>query len=201
MNRLRPWFLLARIYILPLPTEPVRPELHDGLRVHQASRDELAQAARELPDQLDVDDINTALNRGDICVAAFTGGRTVGFAWGSLSNAPHNDGVQVTVSSPYVYGYKSYVLPQYRGNHLSAALIHARDRIFRQNDRHTSVGFVETHNYPSITVNKRMGSMLVGYAGYVRLFRRYFCFRTPGVRAHTFEFTRVVPGRDVDRPG
>jgi len=202
MGRLRPWLLVARIYVLPTPTKKLAPVLDVDLSIRKSSFDELRKAALEFPNLLNVDQMRSAFDRGDICVAAFHGGRVVGFAWGSLSTAPHVDGVQVKISPPYVYGYKSYVLPQFRGRHLSATLIHVRDQIFRMHGRHTSVGFVETHNYASIAINKHMGSELVGYAGYVSLFGRYCCFRTRGVRPHTFEFTRVLSVREAaDRHG
>ena len=190
MTRSRGWFMLSRVYVLSLKRGALPPDLDRRLSIRLAFREDLIRAVREMPKQLDIDSVEKALARGDLCVAAFNGERMVAFAWGSCTTAPHSDGLRVKVDWPYTYGYKSYVQPEFRGKRLSAALILVRDKVHFERGFQSSVGFVETHNFPSLRINLAMGSRLVGYAGHFRLFQQAYPFRTPGVRAHTFRFYR-----------
>ncbi|MBM4202825.1 MAG: hypothetical protein FJ194_01565 [Gammaproteobacteria bacterium] len=190
MRRRSPWFVLARVSVRNITAEAVPGNVIEGLSVRLASRAELLQAAEEKPDALSTDFVNAALDRGDICVAAFDGEHLVGFIWGSFSTAPHSDGLWVKAEHPYRYGDKSFVEPQYRGQRLVFALQRARDMVCLERGYPLNVGFIETHNYPSLLATIRSGSKRVGYAGYVRLFGRSYPFRTPGVVPHTFQFYR-----------
>ena len=67
MNRLRGVFFLAHVVVLPLrrpPTEAKR----DSLVIRIASREELYLAAERMPEQLDPDIVDVAMDRGDLCV-------------------------------------------------------------------------------------------------------------------------------------
>ena len=48
--------------------------------------------------------------------------------------------------------------------------------------------YVKTLNYPKMRAAMRVGSPVVGYAGYIYLFSKLFSFGTPGAKKHGFRF-------------
>ena len=197
MSRLRPWVLFTRVYRKPIE-EHINATLGERFDLHTPSREELDRAYAHFGKNLMRDSVEQALARGDVCMAAFdrdSDNRMVGFSWGARKTAPHGDGLWVEVEYPYLYGYKAYVDPEYRGLGINVALIVERDKTIAQEGYRSSVGFVETHNYASVHSNVRMGSQPAGYAGYIKLFGRAFPFRSPKARASTLRFYR--PTHDV----
>jgi GNAT superfamily N-acetyltransferase len=190
MRRVRPWFMLARVTVREIKPMRLDGELGDGLVMRQATSDDLLAAVDDSPDQFSLSFVEAALDRGDVCAAAFDRSRMVAWTWASLGSALHGDGMHVRVEAPYEHGYKSYTKPEYRNRGIIARLSLLRDQMAVELGCTRFIGFAETHNYVSIHSNRRLGSRLVGYAGYFRLFGRSFPFRTPGVAKHTFRFVR-----------
>jgi len=155
--------------------------------VRIASDEELRTAAQEMPNQLTPQFVDAAIARGDACLAAFLDGKMVAFSWRSYSVAPHVEGIWVRFKAPYRYGYKSFTLPQYRGKHLLD--LRRGDPYCRERGADRSIGFIASHNLESLQRSKRITNEFIGYAGYVRLFGRYWFFRTPAVKRAGFEFT------------
>lgn len=198
---LRPHLVLCRVLVRDLAQ--AAPELPDdeGLQIRIASFDELrAAAAAAQASGLTPDFVDAAETRGDICIAAFDQGQIVAYVWRSFSRAPHEDSIWVQVQSPYWYTYKMHTVPAYRGRRLAGVLTRFGDQVCRTRGLRAGVGFVETHNYPSLKANRYAGARPVGFAGYLRLSGRVFTFRTPGVRRYSFRFVRPDPGDGVPDP-
>ena len=189
MRTIRPWFFLARLQRIPL--ERNHDHAHDDIVIRKATRDELLQAAIELPTEMDPEFIEAALERGDLGTAAFDGDLLVGFIWAAFSQAPHDDGLWVSIEAPYVYGYKSFVREAYRGRRLLSRLAYARDQMCLAQGRFANVGFVETHNFASHRAGLHAGADDIGLVGYVRLFGKSYPFRTPTAARTTFRFYRL----------
>jgi hypothetical protein len=190
MHRARSWLVLCRVQVRELTTEPVDVARTDGIAIRVADHDDLEHARVEWPDQLDPAFVDPALARGDICLAAFAGGRMVAFVWRSFGTAPHADDVWVEIKPPYWYTYKMYTHRDFRGGHLAGLLAQFGDRFCQDGGYVRGIGFIETHNYRSIRANLRVGSRLVGFAGYLKLFGKAYPFRSPGAAAHSFRFYR-----------
>jgi GNAT superfamily N-acetyltransferase len=188
MNRLRPVLMLSRVFVRELHEDDVTTQRDDGISVRVATGEDLQCAVQA--GRLAGDFVEPALARGDICLAAFDGEALIAYVWRSFSAAPHADGLWVQVDMPYWYTYKAYTHPDYRGRRLSGLLTLFGDAVCRDRGYRRGVGFIETHNYPSIRANERLGSLTVGYAGYLKFGGRAYPFRTPGVKPHTFRFFR-----------
>ncbi len=188
MKRARRWLMLSRVHVREMQSEAVPTELENGVSIRSATREDLIRAAREMPKQLDLEFVEDALARGDICLAAFHDETMVAFIWRSFTRVPHADGLWVEVEWPYRYGYKAYTKPEFRGQGLSGWLARLGDAVCLGKGFKYGVGFVETHNYPSIKADLRVGGRKVGYAGYLKLFGKAYPFRTLGVVPHTFRF-------------
>ena len=188
--RVRRWLFLAHVTIRPLRTDPSS-ESPATLRI--ATREDLLTACADFPGQLDEAFIEHALTRGDYCLAAFVEDdgrqRMVAFVWRSMLATPHTADVWVEFASNHRYGYKAYTHPDYRGQRLLSA--NASDLVCRSRGAVAAAGFVETHNYPSITRSVREGNVLVGFAGYLSIGPWILPFRTPGAKKQGFKF--IVP--------
>ena len=191
MNALKPWLFLCRIVVLRIEDYPQSAELRGGLEMRKAGREDLMVAMQDQPGHFSLSFIDDALSRGDYCVGAFDGCRMVAWAWASLKQAPHGDGLCVEIEPPYSYGYKWFTTPEYRGQGIIGQLTILRDKLGAELGCSHNLGFIETHNYASWASSQRLGSRTVGYAGYFKLFGKAFPFRTPGVVKHTFRFARI----------
>ncbi|NKB98984.1 MAG: hypothetical protein GKR90_10910 [Pseudomonadales bacterium] len=166
------------------PEAPPQPTPAD-LRI--ATYKELLAAAEQMPNQLTVEFIDSALARGDICWGAFLDGKMVSFGWRAYQSTPHTEDIWVRVQPPFRYGYKSYTRPEYRG---------MRVRDSTRSDSHCAslgrtrgIGFIATHNFASLNRSKRQTTRIFhGYAGYLIVFGKPRFFRSLGVRKIGFEF-------------
>ena len=158
------------------------PALPPGVSLRIASREELLRASADLTLALAPESIEAALDRGDLCVAAFEGDRLIAYVWRAFGPTPAEDGLWITVPKPFRYGYKSFTRPDYRGRHIQQALSFATDRLCLERGFTQGLSYVETHNYPSLMSNLRHGNRTVGHLGYFTWFGRHLTFRTPGAR-------------------
>jgi len=184
MRLLKPLLSVYRVEIRELGNTAEEPV--PGAEIRVATEQEIRKAQEDMPDQLSQTGISEALARGDVCVGGFVSEQMVSFVWRSYATTQHTDQVWVDFDPPYRYGYKSYTKPEFRGRRLLS--LAASDPICIARGYTYGMSFIETHNYPSIRVNHRYGNKLVGFAGYMNLFGRIYCFRTPGARRHTFRF-------------
>jgi GNAT superfamily N-acetyltransferase len=188
-NRLRGMLFFAHVVVLPLRRAPTKVQ-QDDLEIRIASREELHLAALQMPQQLPEEFVDAAVERGDLCAAAFDRGILVGFMWVSFSGAPLIDELWAEVQPPFTYGYKSFVLPEYRGRRVLARMADARDQASLDRGCDYNVAYIETHNFASYRSAQYAGTRHFGFVGYLRLFGRYFPFRTAGARQTTFRIVR-----------
>jgi hypothetical protein len=152
--------------------------------------------------------VREALARGDLCVAAFDCGRLVAYYWMAFGPTPHIDGVWVDCDKTAIYGYKQFVLSQYRGKRIAAALATYGDSWFKRRGRSHAVSFIDLDNQASWHASLRAGSRALGYAGYLKIFGMFLSFRTAGARKIGFRFhgptEQIVPAfrasLEMDRP-
>ena len=187
--KLRGVFFVAHVVVLPLRRTPIQAH-EDNLAVRIATRDELYLAARRMPMQLTEGFVDASLARGDLCAAAFDEDVMVGFMWASLSGAPLDDHLRAEVRPPFTYGYKSFVLPQYRGRRILAKMAEVRDQASLERGRDFNVAYIETHNFASYQSALHAGTRHCGFVGYVRVLGRCYPFRTLGARRTTLRLVR-----------
>ena len=72
--------------------------------------------------------VRDALEKGDVCPAILRNGAIVSYSWCAFTPTHDEDGVFVHFGGTYRYAYKSFTLPEYRGQHLIRVLAPIRDR-------------------------------------------------------------------------
>jgi hypothetical protein len=187
---LRRHLFLCRVLVREREFGTLSGDCGDGVSIRAATPDDLDRAVTELRGQLDPGFIAAARARGDVCLAAFHAERMIAYVWRSFTMAPHADGLWVRIDPPYWYTYKMYTHADFRGQRLSGLLTLLGDTVCADRGRIRGVGFIEIGNTASLRANLRLGSRVVGYAGYVRLLGRAYPFRTPGAASSTFRFCR-----------
>jgi GNAT superfamily N-acetyltransferase len=180
---------LCRVVSRPLGCEPAPP--HAIRYCLMDERDLLphcADAALELPER----HVHAAFLRGDLCVGALEGERLVGYEWLAFRPTPHIDGVWVEFDPGSRYGYKKFVLPEFRGRHIAAGLSAYGDPWSLRRGCTRTIAFIDLDNDASWRASARLGSRTIGYAGYLKLFDTFIAFRSKGAKALGFRFN--VPG-------
>ena len=83
------------------------------------------------------------------------------------------------------YGYKGFVLPQYRGIALHYTNTHYCNRYFFENGVHENFSGVALHNLASRrNASRDPDRQHFGYVGFLRIGGRYWTFRTGRARSY-----------------
>ncbi len=187
LRRLVPYFEIWSVQTRPMyPDFRVPAEHAERFEFKRLSREDALAASRK-PDLLISEAfVEEAFARGDFCEGTFDGADLVAYTWRTTSHAPviddlwlrlHGDGVR--------YGYKSLVLPDYRGMRLNTSNARVHDHLWAQAGVNTDIGYVAQQNMASMKSTYRDPERAyVGFAGYVKGGRRFFTFRSRGVREY-----------------
>ena len=163
-------------------------KLPEHIEIRQASERELWAATSNPDVHISADFLREALARGDKAYAAFDDGQIVAYTWRTGETAPHDGGLRVQVSPPFVYGYKGFSLPSHRGMRLNIAVNEAASAHYRELGYTHSAGFVALYNQSKLVNEREHGYEFLGYAGYLRWFGRIIPFRTHGAKQAGFGF-------------
>ncbi len=176
---------------------PAAPEddLPPGCVARVMLESELIEFSRDPMLGLSADSIRRAIARGDVCFGYLERGKLVSYTWVATQPTPAEAGLWVRFGDGHSYGYKALTLPSHRGRHLLECLVHLTDRWQTSHGCRYNIDYIHTGNLPSIVADRRYGNRPIGYAGYVRGFRRVIPFRTRGAKARGFEF--FVPSRAI----
>lgn len=171
-----------------LAANPPYPTTLPDITYRLIKAEELVHASSDPDLGLRRDIVEAAIARGDFAFGAFDGSVLAAYVWRTLTSARHTDDVWVRVNKPYAYAYKSFTRSGYRGNRLMPSVLLFSDREMLKHGYTHRAGFVAIYNLPSLAAGKHMASKVIGYAGYLDLFGRYFPFRTQAVKNIGFEF-------------
>ena len=130
-----------------------------------------------------------AMERGDRCHYMAEGGRVVSYGWYATGPVPAVDDTWVHFSSAYIYMYKGFTLPEYRGKQLHAygmarAAVEARDGGYRG-----LISYVEVQNEGSLRSVARMGYRVFGTCVRMRILGGTRTFSSSGCRPYGFELS------------
>lgn len=176
------------VRVRPMAGQPEYPQTPPEIRFKLVDPEDCLRFGGEPELDLDRDFVVAAIERGDLMFGAFDGDSLVSYVWRTATTAPHNDRLWVRVDPPYCYCYKSLTLPPYRGKRISPAAHLFSDVEMASRGFSHRAGFVSVANLSSISMGKYMGSIPIGYAGYISWFGQTWPFRTRSVRKIGFEF-------------
>ncbi|HEX5092476.1 MAG TPA: GNAT family N-acetyltransferase, partial [Burkholderiales bacterium] len=151
---------------------------------------ELREFARDPASELSAEFLDQALARGDQCYAIVDGGRLAAYGWYAFGPTPLGPpGVTVQFRRGWVYMYKGFTDPAYRGQRLHAIGMTRALEHYREKGLAGIVSYVESSNFDSLKSCFRMGYSAFGTVVLVRLLGRYYSGATPGCRKYGFGVT------------
>jgi hypothetical protein len=132
-------------------------------------------------------DVCELCSLGHLCAGAVIDGKLISYVWRSYGPTQHTDDIWIGFNSHCRYGFKSLTKEAFRGQRIHSYVTIMTEEETRKDKTHT-VGFIETHNYPSRHSSAFHGGTEVGYAGYIELFGNYYIFHSPGAKKSGFHF-------------
>ncbi|KAA1191990.1 hypothetical protein F0M18_10745 [Pseudohalioglobus sediminis] len=179
--------VVCHLFARPILLPDSGTDLGPGREIRILTKEQLLAFSDDPALQMDKAFIETADSRGDACCGVLEEGRLVAYVWRTFVATAHGDELFVDFNEKCRYGYKSLTLPAYRGQRLQILISEYTDKYLTRG-RQFHIFFVETHNFPSIVAVKKEDAVVVGHAGYWKLFGRYFCFRSTGAARYGFRF-------------
>ena len=179
-------FKALRGVLLAMDTvDPVYLERHPVLYGDSVRGSDLQRLVDERID-LPADFIGIASERGDWCYVYRDGDNIASYGWYTTQACPVVDNVVIHFSPSYVYMYKAFTDPAFRGQRLHAyGMAHALKKAV--NEGHEGlIGYVEAHNAPSLKSALRLGYRIFGTCFLIRVLGHAFTLRTPGCRKYGF---------------
>lgn len=164
------------------------------------SEAQLRSFARDPASEMSERFIDQALARGDECFAILDGDKLAAYGWYSFKPTPIGlPDLVLRFGTDWVYTYKGFTDPRYRGKRLhgigmSMALRHYRDKGYKG-----LVSYVESTNRSSLKSCFRMGCGVFGSVYLVRLFGRYFALSGPGCERFEFRVEREPARAGITR--
>ena len=131
-------------------------------------------------------DYRWAFARGDLCIATLLDGKVVGYNFTTRHPTRVHDGLEFYFDDRFAYSFASFTDPAHRGRKLERERWKvARDEMTARNGSEVpSIWYINVTNLESLAANRHSGveNVLHGYAGFIRLFGRWFTLASPGCR-------------------
>jgi GNAT superfamily N-acetyltransferase len=113
--------------------------------------------------------LDEALAKGDQCYGIIDGDRLVSFGWYSTAPTDVTDGLVFHFDRRYVYMYKGFTDPTYRGQRLHAIAMTWALKRLRERGADGLVSYIDAANFDSLRSCYRMGYRDVGLMYYARV--------------------------------
>ncbi len=157
-------------------------------------RDRLSEFSANKEYELSPTFLDGAFERGDECYAILDGNVLASYGWYSSrptgvsfdSSEDGNEGLLLHFSSEYIYMFKGYTHPDYRGQRLHAIGMTRALESYLDRGHKGLVSFVESDNYASLKSCYRMGYKDFGKIYFVKLFGKYLIYCSGGCDEYRF---------------
>lgn len=192
VNRVVPFQILKGMTAVVADVDPKMFEA-GGFATRFCTREELLAATAE-PDvaqEMSGEFVDEALDRGDDCYGIFDGYRLVSFGWYSNQPTPISDDLVLHFDPSWVYMYKGYTLPAYRGKRLHGVGMSLALKEYTERGSRGLISYVKSNNFQSLRSITRMGYKIFGDVYAVRAFGRAHTYATPGCQAYGFRLEAV----------
>lgn len=133
-----------------------------------------------------------ALARGDECFALFDGRRLASYGWYSRRPTRISDGLVLHFDPGWVYMYKGYTQPAYRGMRLHGIGMSLALRAYTERGARGLISYVKSNNFQSLRSIERMGYRIFGDIYLARVLGKPVVWTTPTCRAYGFRLESVA---------
>lgn len=157
-----------------------------GFDARFAGANELARFAVAGEHDLTVDFLREARARGDRCYALFDADALAAYGWYSHRPTPIDAHFTLHFDPAYIYMYKGFTVPAYRGKRLHAVGMCRALRAFSEEGRAGLVSWVDANNFASLQSVARMGYRIFGDVYLLRSGSLTFTRASRGCRDYRF---------------
>lgn len=161
------------------------------LETRFATRDELLAAASvpELAEEMSVDFIEQAMDRGDECYGIFDGPQLVSVGWYSNQPTQLSETLTLCFDRSWQYMYKGYTLKSHRGKRLHGVGMTKALYAYADRGSRGLISYVRSTNFQSLRSTERMGYRIFGDIYIAEAIGRPLIWATPGCAAYDFRVT------------
>ena len=170
------------------------PGLTAGFLSAQQLREYARDPGTEMPDTF----IDVALPRGHECHAIREGETLAAYGWYATGSTRVGIAqLEIAFDPRYVYMYKGFTVPRYRGQRLYAIGMTRALRHYKNRGYQGLVNYVEAQNAASLKSCLRMGYRMFGSIYLIGVFGKYFSFCSPGCERFDFRLIHRPSGTPV----
>jgi hypothetical protein len=160
-------------------------------------RERLLEWSRDPAYEIDAHFLAGALDKGDRCYGIWEGDTLASYGWYSNRPTAVNDDLVLSFDPAYVYMYKGFTHPRYRGQRLHAIGMSLALRASLQQGFRGLLSYVESNNFASLKSCYRMGYRDVGWIGFIKALGSYSIHASGGCRQYDLRLeqksTEIVP--------
>ncbi|MHB2147441.1 GNAT family N-acetyltransferase [Calditrichota bacterium LG25] len=135
--------------------------------------DEVKKYAADPETQLTEKFLERAFKKGDRCFAILDGDFLASYGWYSTQPTPINQHLVLYFDPQWVYMYKGYTHPRYRGQRLHAVGMAKALKAVTGEGFKGLISYVETNNFASLRSVYRMGYINIGKVKIFRIMGKY----------------------------
>jgi hypothetical protein len=139
--------------------------------------------------EMSIEFIEQALERGDQCYGIVDDGKLASYGWYAHQPTAINDDLVLSFDSDYVYMYKAFTHPDYRGQRLAGIGMAKAVEAFTRQGKKGIIAQVESHDHLTLHSCDRLGCqtfgsiLILGHGGH------YVTYRSPRCKQYHFEVT------------
>ena len=141
-----------------------------------------------------------ALDRGDRCFSLFDGARMVSFGWYARRPTPITSGLVLHFDPAWIYMYRGYTLPAYRGRRLHGIGMALALREHARGGARGLITYVRSTNFASLRSVERMGYRGFGEIYLARVLGRVEAWTSPGCAEYGFHLEGVAASSPLAAP-
>lgn len=135
---------------------------------------------------------NDAFGRGDRCYALYDGDRLASFGWYSTQPTHISDGLVLHFDPAWVYMYKGFTHPDYRGQRLHGIGMSLALRAVTESGSRGLISYVKSNNFQSLRSIERMGYRIFGDIYLARVMGKAVTWATPTCKPYGFRLESVA---------
>ncbi|MDB4995287.1 MAG: Acetyltransferase family, partial [Myxococcaceae bacterium] len=138
--------------------------------------------------------IRKSLADGDCCYGILDGDTLASYGWYSKRPTMMTDDLRFHFDPDYVYMFKGFTLPAYRGKRLHAIGMARALAAYAELGSKGILSYVESNNFASLRSCRRMGYDDIGTIVISKLGGRHYSFETPRCRDYALRVDSVAAG-------
>ncbi len=154
------------------------------------TKDELFDCAKNPTLEMDERFLNDALDKGDFCLAILDKGTVTSYGWYSNKPTIILEDLSIFFSADWMYMYKGFTHPDYRGMRLHAVGMCYAASYFTKQGFKGLISYVESNNFYSLNSITRMGYKIFGSVYVLKLFSKFFSISSAACKPYQFAAKR-----------